>query len=149
MNLLKTFGEEHQRLPKFEKKSNMENTKENPKALNLSGIDLNGKKATIGFKCDPSVKYNLAKRSESLGLTLSSYVENLITFSIKEKDEILTKNQAQLVTINELKKKLKHYEELPIPEPLLKNDVRNNNSTNSTEQQSSFGIAFWSFFVGK
>lgn len=50
----------------------------NPKALQLAGLDAISKKVTIGFKCNPKVKLQLAKDAKNYGLTLSEYVENLV-----------------------------------------------------------------------
>jgi len=53
-------------------------SKPNPKALNLDGLDSMSKKVTIGFKCNPKIKLQLANDAKIYGLTLSEYVENLL-----------------------------------------------------------------------
>lgn len=88
----------------------------NPKALNLDAIRDSDKKITLGFKCSPALKIQLAQEAEENGLTLSSYTEALIEsaeqfISKKSFEEIkkLTKS------IEEHKKKIDFYEA-----PLLK-----------------------------
>lgn len=45
------------------------------------------KKVTLGFKCDPSIKIKLAQEASSLGLTLSSYTERLISSIVELRAE--------------------------------------------------------------
>ena len=79
----------------------MNNQNSNPKALNLTDINFNGKKLTLGFKCSPALKYNLGKKAQALKLSLSSYVENLVEYAENERDEMIATNQKQLTTINQ------------------------------------------------
>lgn len=50
----------------------------NPKALDLDSIIGMNKKVTLGFRCAPEFKVELAKMAYSEGLTLSAYVENIL-----------------------------------------------------------------------
>lgn len=70
-----------------------QNQIDNPKALNLFALEGETSKVTLGFKCTPQLKLRLALEAEQLGLTLSSYVGNLIENAeelilIKTKQEI-------------------------------------------------------------
>jgi septum formation topological specificity factor MinE len=53
-------------------------TKVNPKALNLEGLENMSKKVTVGFKCHAKLKLQLAGDAKKAGLTLSEYIEALI-----------------------------------------------------------------------
>jgi hypothetical protein len=62
--------------------------KYNPKALNLDALKYADTNVTLGFKCEPELKLQLAQDAEKAGLTLSSYVKNLVIESdILLKDE--------------------------------------------------------------
>ncbi len=52
--------------------------KPNPKALNLTGLDSQSKKVTVGFKCPPKIKLKLAQEAKKVGITLSELVENYV-----------------------------------------------------------------------
>jgi hypothetical protein len=52
--------------------------KYNPKALNLDALKYADTNVTLGFKCEPELKLQLAQDAEKAGLTLSSYVKNLV-----------------------------------------------------------------------
>lgn len=52
--------------------------KTNPKALNLESLDLDGNKVTVGFKCEPKIKLELANAATLLGVTLSEFMETLV-----------------------------------------------------------------------
>jgi len=77
--------------------------KTNPKALNLDGLDEINKKVTVGFKCNPRLKLQLANEAKSRGLTLSEYVENLL-LSLGDVDGL---NQKE---VERLKDQLAFYE---------------------------------------
>ena len=85
----------------------MEAIKTNPKALNLDAIKLSQTKVTLGFKCYPKVKLDLAQKAQQLGLTLSEYVENLIM----NHEKILVRENEKLITTNkELAQRIDFYE---------------------------------------
>lgn len=75
----------------------------NPKALNLDGLDKITRKVTIGFKCDPKTKLTLANRAEKLGMTLSEFVENIIR-------NVENIDHAHTAEIEDLNKKISFYE---------------------------------------
>ena len=88
--------------------------KSNPKALNLEAVKQNQTKVTLGFKCNPSVKLDLAQKADKLGLTLSEYVENLIMNSEKlfEKFKVQENEERERLTQEhtEIKGKIDFYE---------------------------------------
>lgn len=49
----------------------------NPKALNLDALYSARKKVTLGFKCSPQLKLQLANEAQRLNLTLSEYMESI------------------------------------------------------------------------
>jgi antitoxin component of RelBE/YafQ-DinJ toxin-antitoxin module len=55
----------------------------NPKALNLEGLEDERNKVTVGFKCQAHLKLTLANEAQEKGLTLSEYVETLVTTHIR------------------------------------------------------------------
>lgn len=77
--------------------------KNNPKALNLDKIRNTDKKVTLGFKCSPETKIELAEKARNFGLTLSEYVQNIIKNRKSEKDVLINK-------IKELSDRLTFYE---------------------------------------
>lgn len=82
----------------------------NPKSLNIEGINLNGKKVTIGFKCPPAKKYSLAKAAEKLGLTLSEHVENIIMNEGLANPNHENETRGLQLLIKELGEKVSFYE---------------------------------------
>jgi len=91
-----------------------ETIKLNPKALNLEAIMQSQTKVTLGFKCHPNVKLDLAQKAQQLGLTLSEFVENLIMNSEKLLENIQLQKKEEkerlILTIQEQKAKLEFYE---------------------------------------
>ena len=53
--------------------------KKNPKALNLELLEVIEKPVTLGFKVNPDIKLNLAKKAAESGLSLSMYVKKVLT----------------------------------------------------------------------
>jgi len=45
-----------------------ENQNKNPKALNLDAIRSSSNKVTLGFKCSPTIKLELARQAQELGI---------------------------------------------------------------------------------
>lgn len=71
----------------------------NPKALNLDAVSQSQNKVTTGFRCDPQIKINLAEYAEDCGLTLSHYIEGIVTESVLGSDEeinIIRKRNSEL-----------------------------------------------------
>lgn len=82
----------------------------NPKALNLDKIRYTDKKVTLGFKCKPKLKIQLASKAEMGNMTLSEYVETLVV----NQEKIHSEMQKQ---VEELKANVSFYED----NTLLKN----------------------------
>lgn len=85
----------------------METPRKNPKALNLEAVKLSHAKVTVGFKCYPKIKLDLAQNALELGLTLSEYVENLIMNHEKITSQ---ENEKLTATIKDLSEKIAFYE---------------------------------------
>ncbi|MBL0201320.1 MAG: hypothetical protein IPP81_14640 [Chitinophagaceae bacterium] len=81
--------------------------KSNPKALNLEAVKQSHNKVTVGFKCPPAVKLDLAEKAENLGITLSEFVENLIMNSEKlfEKFKMHEKEEKERLTLTIIEQK--------------------------------------------
>jgi hypothetical protein len=62
----------------------------NPKALNLDILeeDTTGRKVTLGFKCSPQLKLQLATEAQHKGYSLSEYVESIMETYTTQSDEI-------------------------------------------------------------
>jgi len=94
----------------------MKNT--NPKALNLEALPFKNSKVTLGFKCDPMLKFKLAKEAAMNGLTLSTFTEKLINEHIEKIDEEKQEIEMMKSKMVNLSKRLRFYES-PILENLL------------------------------
>jgi hypothetical protein len=83
---------------------------QNPKALNLIAVKESNKKVTLGFKCSPQLKLQLAQKAANSGLTLSAYVESFLENSDKANIE-LTQSFQKLTNENiVLSQKIRFYE---------------------------------------
>ena len=51
----------------------------NPMALNLEKLNTEKNKATLGFRCCPKLKLRLAQEAQKLNITLSDYVESIVS----------------------------------------------------------------------
>jgi len=58
-----------------------------PKAFDLDEFNKTNRKVTVGFKCNPMLKLQLANDAKERGLTLSEYVENLL-LTLEENSEL-------------------------------------------------------------
>lgn len=67
------------------------------RALQLEGLENARNKVTVGFKCEPLTKIELAQEAHQCGLTLSEYVETLI--SLRHTQEV--EDSSQLKNANE------------------------------------------------
>ena len=71
-------------------------------------------KVTVGFKCNPNAKLDLANKANQLGLTLSEYVENIVVNSDKLFEIALQQENEEkailIKTNNEQKEKIDFYE---------------------------------------
>jgi hypothetical protein len=52
--------------------------KYNPKALDIEKIRNTDKRVTLGFKCSPLLKVEMAEKAAAGNMTLSEYVEGLV-----------------------------------------------------------------------
>jgi len=82
----------------------------NPKALNLEDLPFSNSKVTLGFKCEPMLKYKLAKEAAFNGLTLSNYTEKLIIEHIENTNEEIQEIEKLNLKIANLTKRLRFYE---------------------------------------
>lgn len=82
----------------------------NPKALNINAIQDNTSKVTLGFKCTPQLKIQLAALAAKNGLTLSSYTEMILI----EGQRIIENQKSEIVKLKSSlinqKQKLEFYE---------------------------------------
>lgn len=67
------------------------------RALQLEGLENARNKVTIGFKCEPLTKIELAQEAHQSGLTLSEYVETIVSLRHSQGVE----NSSQLKYANE------------------------------------------------
>ena len=81
--------------------------KKHPKALNLELLEVIEKPVTLGFKVNPDVKLNLAKKAAESGLSLSMYVKNVLTQ--KQKIEKIELNEIYHIN-QKLREKIRLYE---------------------------------------
>jgi hypothetical protein len=84
----------------------------NPKALNLYLLRNTDKRVTLGLKCNPSMKLRLAEEAQSMGITLSQHVEDLL------KNDDTKKINTKFL---ELTKKINFYENNVLKELLEEN----------------------------
>lgn len=81
--------------------------KKNPKALNLELLKYIEKPVTLGFKVNPEIKLKLAKDANESGMTLSMYVNNILT----DKHKLFKKEIIELNKSNQmLNERIKLYE---------------------------------------
>ena len=85
----------------------MQNT--NPKALNLDAIRNSESSVTLGFKCPPELKLILAEEAEKSGLTLSSYVCQVVDFEMKEKFLLRQQNELLTAALDKVESELKFF----------------------------------------
>jgi len=82
--------------------------KNNPKALNLDALKYADTNVTLGFKCEPDLKLQLAQDAEKAGLTLSSYVKHLVIESDILLKEEFSKAQRRLDSLQDQARKLQN-----------------------------------------
>ena len=83
--------------------------KNNPKALNLDLVRNSESSVTLGFKCPPELKLILAEEAENAGLTLSSYVCQLVNFEMEEKFRLHQQNQLLTAAVEKFEGDLKFF----------------------------------------
>jgi len=107
--------------------------KYNPKALNLDFKEDSTSKVTLGFKCLPSLKIQLAKKAVENGLTLSRYTEMVISEREKFSKKIEREIELQKKINASLEAKLALYEN-----DILKNLLSKHNN-HEVQYKNEFG----------
>ena len=86
------------------------------RALQLEGLQYAQNKVTLGFKCDAGTKIQLAREAQQIGMTLSEYVDTVISTrhsqqqSPKSTSELAPKVEMQKTQIKQLEAKVNFYE---------------------------------------
>ncbi len=87
------------------------------RALQLEGLQYAINKVTLGFKCEAQTKIALAQEAQQVGMTLSEYVETVISsrnHQVKSSEdgtsELMTTVASQQKLIDKLKTKVNFYE---------------------------------------
>lgn len=87
------------------------------RALQLEGLQNATNKVTLGFKCDAGTKIQLAQEAQQIGMTLSEYVDTVISSrksntqsNVSNTSELATKLEFQQREIQNLKRKVNFYE---------------------------------------
>lgn len=76
----------------------------NGRALQLEGLENARNKVTLGFKCDGGTKVQLANEANQIGMTLSEYVETVLSLRHRKVDTPIP--QKSNYTLNEWESKL-------------------------------------------
>jgi hypothetical protein len=100
--------------------------KNNPKALNLDLVRNSESNVTLGFKCPPELKLILAEEAENSGLTLSSYVCQLVNFETKEKFRLHKQNKLLTAEVEKIKTELKFFKNKHLHDLFEEQKVKNN-----------------------
>lgn len=101
---------------------------ENSKKMNLEILETATNKVTVGFKCKPEVKLGLAHEAQTLGMTLSEYVESLVLNRSAFARSLSTREQ-----VNELEKRLAFYESGKLADALEKHKGKTHPLKNGRE----------------
>lgn len=87
------------------------------RALQLDGLEFAQNKVTLGFKCDAGTKIQLAQEAQKIGMTLSEYVDTVISsrHSLQNQapqstSELAPKVEMQQKQIQQLEAKVDFYE---------------------------------------
>jgi antitoxin component of RelBE/YafQ-DinJ toxin-antitoxin module len=87
------------------------------RALHLDGLEFAQNKVTLGFKCDARTKIQLAQEAQKIGMTLSEYVDTVISSrhslqnqSPRSTSELAPKVEMQQRQIQKLEAKVNFYE---------------------------------------
>ena len=88
------------------------------RALQLDGLEFAQNKVTLGFKCDAGTKIRLAQEAQQTGMTLSEYVDTVISSrhsqgnqsTLKSTSELANKLEMQKKQIQQLESKVVFYE---------------------------------------
>ena len=87
------------------------------RALHLDALEFAQNKVTLGFKCSAGTKIQLAQEAQTIGMTLSEYVDTVISsrhslqnHSPRSTSELAPKVEMQLKQIQQLETKVSFYE---------------------------------------
>jgi hypothetical protein len=87
------------------------------RALQLEGLQFAQNKVTLGFKCDAGTKIQLAQEAQQIGMTLSEYVDTVISsrhslqnHAPRSTSELAPKVEMQQKQIQQLEAKVNFYE---------------------------------------
>ena len=87
------------------------------RALQLEGLQYAQNKVTLGFKCNAGTKIQLAQEAQQIGMTLSEYVDTVISSrhslqsqGSKSTSELAPKIEQQKRQIQQLEAKVNFYE---------------------------------------
>lgn len=87
------------------------------RALQLEGLQYAQNKVTLGFKCEAGTKIQLAQEAQQIGMTLSEYVDTVISSrhslqsqGSKSTSELAPKIEQQKRQIQQLEGKVNFYE---------------------------------------
>ncbi|MDZ7896636.1 MAG: hypothetical protein U5N85_01205 [Arcicella sp.] len=87
------------------------------RALQLEGLQFAQNKVTLGFKCDAGTKIQLAQEAQQTGMTLSEYVDTVISSrhslqnqAPRSTSELAPKVEMQQKQIQQLETKVNFYE---------------------------------------
>lgn len=87
------------------------------RALQLEGLQFAQNKVTLGFKCNAGTKIQLAQEAQQIGMTLSEYVDTVISSrhslqsqGSKSTSELAPKIEQQKRQIQQLEAKVSFYE---------------------------------------
>jgi hypothetical protein len=78
----------------------------NPKALNLDKLYNTDKRVTLGFKCSPQLKIELAEKAGMKNISLSEYVEGIVV-------NLPIRNNNLRKKVEELHNRLEYFEKNP------------------------------------
>jgi YesN/AraC family two-component response regulator len=87
------------------------------RALQLAGLEFAQNKVTLGFKCDAGTKIQLAQEAQKIGMTLSEYVDTVISSrhslqnqAPRSMSDLAPKVEIQQKQIQQLEAKVGFYE---------------------------------------
>lgn len=87
------------------------------RALQLEGLQYAQNKVTLGFKCEAGTKIQLAREAQQIGMTLSEYVDTVISTrhseqspSPKSTSELAPKIEMLKIQLKQVQEKVNFYE---------------------------------------
>ena len=112
------------------------------RALQLDGLEFAQNKVTLGFKCDAGTKIQLAQEAQKIGMTLSEYVDTVISSrhslqnqAPRSTSELAPKVETQREQIRQLEAKVNFYESDTLKRAFYKHQGQTLPYTNYKRQQ--------------